>query len=319
MSESLDGLHRKIGSASELKQVVRTMKAIAASNITRFEQAVRSLDVYETAVKAGLHVSLHRQQMQSRLAQPATATGVILFGTDQGLVGQFNDELANFALRELADASSPVFWVVGERLAYRIRDAGMTIGRLWPVPSSTAAITGLVGNLLADVSAWLKQYPDQPLWVIHHQPAGGELYHPVAQRILPFDAGWRRDLLAMPWPDACVPEVMGDTIKTLGALIREYLFVSCYRACAHSLASENASRLAAMQRADRNIDEMLHVFRTQWNQLRQESIDEELFDVVAGFEALNTRRPQKPAPNHHGGIDNSSKALGSSVTASPAD
>lgn len=46
----------------------------------------------------------------------------------------------------------------------------------------------------------------------------------------------------------------GDTVQTLKALIREYLFMSLFLACADSLASENASRLAAMQRADKNID-----------------------------------------------------------------
>ena len=50
---------------------------------------------------------------------------------------------------------------------------------------------------------------------------------------------------------------MGGGTATLRALIREYLFISLFRACAESLASENASRLAAMQRADKNIDELL--------------------------------------------------------------
>ena len=50
---------------------------------------------------------------------------------------------------------------------------------------------------------------------------------------------------------------MGGGTATLRALIREYLFVSLFRACAESLASENASRLAAMQRADKNINELL--------------------------------------------------------------
>ena len=60
-----------------------------------------------------------------------------------------------------------------------------------------------------------------------------------------------------------------------------------YRACAESLASENASRLAAMQRAEKNIDGLLADMKTTSNRLRQSSIDEELFDVVSGFEALS--------------------------------
>jgi F-type H+-transporting ATPase subunit gamma len=73
----------------------------------------------------------------------------------------------------------------------------------------------------------------------------------------------------------------------LRALIREYLFISLFRACAESLASENASRLAAMQRADKNIDELLDDLNRTFHLLRQSSIDEELFDVISGFEALS--------------------------------
>jgi len=47
------------------------------------------------------------------------------------------------------------------------------------------------------------------------------------------------------------------TPQALQAFIREYLFVLLFQACAESLASENASRLAAMQRAEKNIENIL--------------------------------------------------------------
>jgi F-type H+-transporting ATPase subunit gamma len=79
---------------------------------------------------------------------------------------------------------------------------------------------------------------------------------------------------------------------TLPALIREYLFVSLFRACAESLASENASRLAAMERAEKNIDELSASLQQTFNRLRQSRIDEELFDVIAGVEAAPTHANQ---------------------------
>ena len=82
---------------------------------------------------------------------------------------------------------------------------------------------------------------------------------------------------------------MGAGDGTLRALIREYLFISVFRACAESLASENASRLAAMERADKNIDELLENLRSTFHRLRQSGIDEELFDVISGFEALTQK------------------------------
>jgi F-type H+-transporting ATPase subunit gamma len=106
--------------------------------------------------------------------------------------------------------------------------------------------------------------------------------------VLPFDKTWQSDLTKLPWPNKnLLPEVVGDTTETLKALIREYIFVSLYRACAEFLASENASRLAAMQRAEKNIDDLLNDLRVSYYRERQAGIDEELFEVVFGFEALS--------------------------------
>ena len=93
------------------------------------------------------------------------------------------------------------------------------------------------------------------------------MYEPVSQRLLPLDEIWRQELAELPWPNGNFSEVIGDSAETLRALISEYLFVSLFRACAESLASENASRLAAMQRADKNIDELLEDLRGTFNNM----------------------------------------------------
>jgi F-type H+-transporting ATPase subunit gamma len=64
------------------------------------------------------------------------------------------------------------------------------------------------------------------------------------------------------------------------------LFILLFQACAESLASENASRLAAMQRAEKNIEDMLDEMNRRFHRIRQESIDEELFEVISGYDAL---------------------------------
>jgi len=97
---------------------------------------------------------------------------------------------------------------------------------------------------------------------------------------------WQQGLAKVSWPTNNLPEVMGSSTATLRALIREYLFISLFRACAESLASENASRLAAMERADKNISDLLEQLHGTFHQLRQSGIDEELFDAISGFEVL---------------------------------
>jgi F-type H+-transporting ATPase subunit gamma len=74
---------------------------------------------------------------------------------------------------------------------------------------------------------------------------------------VPLDTQWQQGLAKIHWPTANLPEVPGRGIATLRALIREYLFLALFRACAESLASENASGLAAMERADKNINDLL--------------------------------------------------------------
>jgi F-type H+-transporting ATPase subunit gamma len=89
-----------------------------------------------------------------------------------------------------------------------------------------------------------------------------------------------------------VPQIIGPAAPALHAFIREYLFVVLFQACAESLASENGSRLAAMQRAEKNIQDMLETLNGTFHRIRQESIDEELFDVIAGYEALTGKPSQ---------------------------
>ncbi len=124
------------------------------------------------------------------------------------------------------------------------------------------------------------------VYLFHNRPESGAVYTPVSQRLLPLDNAWRRDLATIRWPTGNLPEVLNGVERTLPAFVREYLFVSLFKACAESLASENASRLAAMQRAEKNIDELLDDLSRMFHRLRQSDIDDELFDVVSGFEAL---------------------------------
>ena len=221
------------------------------------------------------------------------AVGAIVFGSDQGLVGQFNDVVADFAVKALAALSGePQVWAVGERVHARLSDAGLPLVGLYAVPNSVEAITPLVGQILIESEKRHSQGAVTELHLFYNRPSSGAIYAPVSQRLLPLDETWRRTLAELPWPTGNLPEVMGNGTATLRALIREYLFVSLFRACAESLASENASRLAAMQRAEKNIDDLLEDLNGTFHRLRQSGIDEELFDVISGFEALSVEEAQ---------------------------
>ena len=293
MSDTTSSLHRKIDSAGNLQSVVRTMKALAASSIGQYEESVRALGDYYSTVERGLCVCLRGTGSSASVKgetrqTDAGAIGAVVFGSDQGLVGQFNDVVADHVVKTLgALTDKPQIWAVGERVSARLEDAGLSPVGLFTVPNSVNAITPLVGQILVESEAHRSQSSDGALYLFYNRPASGAVYEPFNHRLLPLDETWRRELAELPWSTRSLPEIMGGGTATLRALIREYLFVSLFRACAESLASENASRLAAMQRADKNIDELLETLNGTFHHLRQSGIDEELFDVISGFEALN--------------------------------
>ena len=301
MSDTTASLRRKIVGAGDLQSVVRTMKAVAASSIGQYEKSVRALADYYRIVELGLGACFREVGPTPLIAERnrntvAGSVGAIVFGSDQGLVGQFNDVVVDYAVKTLVTLSGkPKVWAVGERVHARLAEAGLPPVGLFTVPSSVKAITPLVGQILVESeiiqSPSAMHRPGQAevteLHLFYNRPTSGAVYTPVSQRLLPLDENWRRKLAELPWPTGYLPEVMGGGNVTLRVLIREYLFVSLFRACAESLASENASRLAAMQRADKNIDELLEDLKGAFYRLRQSGIDEELFDVISGFEALS--------------------------------
>ena len=292
MSDTTEALRRKISSAGDLQSVVRTMKALAASSIGQYEKSVRALTDYYRTVEQGLGACFRESEPMALIAAPKVPTHVgeinaIVFGSDQGLVGQFNDVVADYAIKTLmALSDKPQVWAVGERVYARLSDAGLPPIGVFTVPNSVQAIAPLVGQIQIESEAHRAKVGDTAVWVFHNRPVAGALYEPVSQRLLPLDTQWQQGLARVRWSTGNLPEVMGGGIATLQALVREYLFISLFRACAESLASENASRLVAMQRADRNINDLLDQLHGSFHQLRQSGIDEELFDVMSGFEAL---------------------------------
>ena len=293
MSDTASSLRRKLSSAADLQSVVRTMKALAASSIGQYEKSVRALGDYYRTVELGLGACFRQSTPAVTAAirqgqNDAGAIGAVVFGSDQGLVGQFNDVVADFAIKTLAVLpGKPEVWAVGERVHARLSDAGVPPIGLFAVPNSVQAITPLVGQIQIESETRRARGEYARLYIFHNRPKSGALYEPVSQRLLPLDATWQQGLAKIPWPTTLLPEVMGSGTTALRALIREYLFISLFRACAESLASENASRLAAMERADKNIDELLETLHGTFHRIRQAGIDEELFDVIAGFEALS--------------------------------
>jgi F-type H+-transporting ATPase subunit gamma len=272
------------------------MKALAASSIGQYEKAVKSLNDYNRTVELGLAACLRQADPGTvGVAKTSTAAdpiGAVVFGSDQGLVGRFNEVVVDFAVDKLNKLPAPKkrIWAVGERAHGLLADAGFVPPDKLSVPTSVHAITPLVGEILIEIEAARERHEVVEVYVFHNCPKGGAVYDPVSRRLLPLDQEWQSAMVKLAWPTKTLPQIVEGPSSTLSSFIRGYLFFLLFQACAESLNSENASRLAAMQRSEKNIKDMLEDLNRKFNHVRQESIDEDLFDVVSGFESLTKRR-----------------------------
>lgn len=288
--ETLESLRAKLESASDIDSVVRTMKAVAASNLGQYEQSVAALEEYYQTITIGLVGYFRSEKWKGISAGPESdqsSAGIVVFGSDQGLVGRFNDSLVEFISQNKKEhLAVKEVWAVGERLSLLMQDEGFNCTRLFAVPSGVNAVTPLVSEILLKAQKNIEQGTIKSFYVFHNQSKKGAGFEPIKQRLLPLDEKWQQEFEGVKWPTNKLHQLIGKTETLLLALIREFLFVSLFKACAESLASENASRLHSMQRAEKNIEQLLEDLHHSFHRLRQSSIDEELFDVVSGFEAL---------------------------------
>jgi F-type H+-transporting ATPase subunit gamma len=291
-----ESLKRTIKSAQDLLGVVKTMKALAAVSIRQYQRSVESLADYNRTVELGLQIVLKDRQGAPEPARQRAKKqlGAIVFGTDQGLCGQFNNLIAQHAVAELDRTEfkkeDRFFIVVGMKAADILNDTGENVFEILTQPGSTAGITAMVQDITLLLEDWRFKRSVENMVLFYNEYLSGAIYRPRTLKLLPVDKIWLADLQKQKWDSRTLPTFNMDWERLFRSMIREYLFVSVYRAFANSLASENASRLAAMQNAEKNIEERLEELHVQFHRQRQMTITEELLDIVAGFVVLKESR-----------------------------
>ncbi|MFO7985831.1 MAG: F0F1 ATP synthase subunit gamma [Desulfatiglandaceae bacterium] len=291
--ETIEDLKRRIKSTEDLQSVVKTMKAMAAVKIHQYEQAVESLQDYSRTIELGLRAVLRNRPevMVGARSSGRSRPGSVVFGSDQGMCGQLNDQVVSHALKEIeaaSDADSHRLLAVGQRAAARLEEGGESVEGTLSTPGSIQGVVPKVQDLLTRIQDWNQEGGVDQVFLYHSRPLSGARYEPRSVHLLPVDRSWLAEIRKKEWPTRALPLFTMDWDPMFSSLIRQYLFVSLFQAFAESLASENASRLASMQGAEKNIREQLDDLVMKYHQQRQMSITEELLDIISGFEALDT-------------------------------
>jgi len=288
---SLEALKQQIESTQDLRSVVKTMKTLAAASIRQYERAVESLANYNRTIEMGLQVLLQEQSMLNELPVSFNqGLGAIVFGSDQGLCGQFNEQIAAYAIEQLnqvsISATNRSIITMGSRVIPPLETAGLKIAHSFSMPTTLAGITAMVQVLLLQIEAWRSEQQIERVLLFYQQPHSNTAHAPCTVNLLPIDRQWLENLRKQTWSTRVLPIFTMEWSQLFAELIRHYLFVSLYRAFAESLASENASRLISMQVAEQNIEERLEAFNAAFQQQRQSIITEEILEILSGFEVL---------------------------------
>lgn len=292
--EQLEELRRKRESAQDLFSVVKTMKSLAAVNIREYEAAAESLEDYVRSIELGLQIAMRRRQRHLRWthSEEQGTVGAVIFGSEQGMVGQFNEQIAVFAQRKLdelqIDPERRIVMALGDKLIGRLESLGVTVDEGISVFGSMVDIDEINQELLIRIEEWRLEKDVRRILLFHNRQVSGTRYEQTMHSLLPISEHWLNGLADEDWPTNMLPTHYSAWPDLFSALLREYFFVLLYRASVESLASENASRLASMQSAEKNIQERLEDLDTRYQHVRQESITGELLDIVSGFEVLSS-------------------------------
>lgn len=287
--ENLHALQRHIETSGKLQSIVKSMKTLSAVNIRQYEQAAHSLDAYQETIESGLQGVIREIGLPDSGGEEGKLQGLVVFGSDQGLCGRFNEKLVEFLQKNQTSAQipqSPRVLVSGARIAARLEASGFELTKTLWSPGSLAGVNRHVYEIILILHRW-RQMPGMKrieLFFNRYEPGTSGL--PTTLPLLPLDNERLHELMQKKWPGRSLPFSVIPPNKLFSALIQQYLFVAIYRAQVQSLASEQASRLHSLQQAEKNIQEHLEELTGRYRNVRQSVITSELLDLVSGFRTV---------------------------------
>lgn len=289
----LESIRRKIESAEDLHSVVKTMKTLAAVNIHTFERAVRSVNNYFHNIEDGLQVILKQNSeiLRSDAEKKEDTIGIIVFGAQRGLAGNFNLPVSTMVSdwiqeKEINREHSLLVCSVGEKIVEQLKVVGVAQIEQLDFPTFQFNLDYTIQILLLMIESWRFERNVDLIQIFYNKPVGGTTFQPFTNQLFPLDIYWLKGLAKRKWASHSIPLYTIKVNKLFNQLVRQYLYISIYRAFLESMASENISRLIAMQKAEQSIEERLDDLNTLFHQQRQNAITEELLDIIAGFEAI---------------------------------
>jgi F-type H+-transporting ATPase subunit gamma len=292
---SLKALKGRIASVKSTQKITKAMKMVAAAKLRRAQQAAEAGRPYAErmqAVMASLSARIARGPETPKLLAGTGADNthlLVVCTSDRGLAGAFNSNIVRAARKKADDlvreGKDVRFYLVG-------RKGKAVIGRLFPRQIVHEHDTsGMKQASFADAQAIARdlcqryqngRFDVAHLFYAHFQSA--LVQEPVAQQIIPVPA--LETSGEAPAGSSAAIEYEPDEEEILSQLLPRNVAVQIFRALLENAASEQGSRMTAMDNATRNAGDMINRLTIQYNRTRQAAITTELVEIISGAEAL---------------------------------
>lgn len=293
MAQTLEALERHADTLTSIRGIVHTMKTLSAINASPYEQAARAIEAYHQTILQGFAAFAYRTGGISLRQEDAREHLLVVFGSDHGLCGNYNEILAE-SVKQHCDAQTtrkPRLLCIGAQMNDALSDFDLVSDAVLLPPASADGIGRLAGDIVTRIESLGQGQPLHGLGatLAFTQRAEHGLREPIIKPLLPLAP----ELLERKktWESRSLPDYTMDADNLLSALIRSHIFASVFRASAEAMVTENSARLALMQQAEQSVDERIEDVQGDLRSVRQTEITNELMDVIIGFEAL--KKPKK--------------------------
>jgi F-type H+-transporting ATPase subunit gamma len=284
----------RIKSVKNISQVTRALEAVSAAKVRKAIQALTATRSYATKAWQVLrHItnqpgSLNLHPLLTARANPKNAL-VIVMTADRGLAGAYNTNIIRYVLQRFDKYRLPVKYVTVGRKG---RDLLLRMGK--PViadfsnlPSAPKFFSvSAIGRLVVD--DFIKGEVDE-VFLIYTDFVNMARQVTTLKKLLPLEMENAEQLVQEFEPNtgpAAAYEFEPDQKEILDEMIPRFTALQIYQAILESQASEHAARMVAMRSATDNAKELVSALQLAYNKVRQQSITNDILDIVGGAEAL---------------------------------
>ena len=290
---SLKALKIRIGSVKSTQKITKAMKMVAAAKLRRAQEAAVAGRPYAERLERVMASLASKVTVSESSPKLLAGTGrdqvhlLIVATSERGLAGAFNSNIVRAARRKAealgAEGKTVKFYVAGKK--------GRVLRRFFPGAIAADHEMGHIKTVaFADARAIaddvIARYEAGEFDVAHLFYARFQsalVQEPVSRQIIPVAI----DVNAAPVDDGgAAVEYEPDEEAILAELLPRNVAIQIFRALLENAASEQGSRMTAMDNATRNAGDMINRLTIQYNRTRQAAITTELVEIISGAEAL---------------------------------